>query len=618
MNNNFAEYNIPLDGYAAFDALSLKSLIIKRLGTSKVFTDQNFEGSNLSSIIDIIGYAYHVLLFYLNRTGAESTFSTADLYENINRIVKLLNYAPVGYQTAILPFKASGTTTLAAGTYTIPRYSYFTINGLSFSFNKDITFTKATDSLEELTKFQEENLLYQGLYREYPTYFATGEPYEVLTPTIVDTNGNNPYIDHFNIDVYVRDNTLASPKWEKWKATQSLFLERANAKTYEIRLNENLRYEIKFGNNITGKQLNVNDEVAIYYLQSDGARGEAGPNTINGNRMFLYNTARFNTIQADTTPPNLSLIAPSQAASMIFTNTDPTTRFVEVESASSIKANATNTFKSQYRLITSSDFENYISKNYGNIIASTRAVNNWEYISGHLKYYFDLGVSKPNLESRVLYSQLKFADASNSNNVYIYSVPKLEKINSISTRNNYLNSAQKQILLNDLQQIKLTTSEIIINDPVYTAVDIGVRVAGVEITPSLSDITTLEIIRNPASARSSEAVQELVYKVFSNYFSTTRDNLGLYISLTDITNEILSIEGVVNVNTTTTINGVAYSTPGVSLMLYNPVYPYNDINITSQDVQLPYFKYPFLNNTTEFINKISVVSPAIQLINREY
>jgi hypothetical protein len=618
MNNNFAEFTLPLDGYAAFDALSLKSLIIKRLSTNKIFTDQNFEGSNLSSVIDIIGYAYHVLLFYLNRTGAESTFSTADLYENINRIVKILNYAPIGYQTAILPFKASGTTALPAGTYTIPRYAYFTINGLSFSFNKDITFTKATDSLEELTKFQEENLLYQGLYREYPTYYATGEPYEVVTPTIVGIDGSAPYIDHFNIDVYVKDNTLANPKWEKWKATQSLFLERANAKTYEIRLNENLRYEIKFGNNITGKQLSPNDEVAIYYLQSDGAQGESGPNTINGNRLFLYNTARFSSIQTDTTPPNLSLITTSQVASLLFTNTDPTTRFVDIETASSIKTNATNTFKSQYRLITSSDFENYISKNYGNIIASTKAVNNWAYISGHLKYYFDLGVTKPNLESRVLYSQVKFADASNSNNVYIYSVPKLEKINSIATRNNYLNSAQKQILLNDLQQIKLTTSEIIINDPVYTAVDIGVRVAGVTPTPETSDITVLEVLRNPSSSRSSEAVQELVYKVFANYFSTTRDNLGLYISLTDITNEILSIEGVIGVNTATTIDNIVYSTPGVSLLLYNPVYPYNDITITAQDLQLPYFKYPYLNNVTEFINKISVVSPSIQLVNQEY
>jgi len=618
MNNDFAEFSLPLDGYTAFDALSLKSLIIKRLNTSKVFTDQNFEGSNLSAIIDIVAYAYHVLLFYLNRTGSESTFSTAELYENINKIVKLLNYAPVGYQTAILPFKASGTNILSPGTYTIPRYSYFTINGISFSFNKDITFTKLTEALEQLTKFEEENLLYQGMYHEYPTYFATGEPYEVLTPTIVDLNGNNPFIDHFNIDVYVRDNTLASPKWERWKATQSLFLERANAKTYEIRLNENLRYEIKFGNDITGKKLNPNDEVAVYYLVSDGKRGEIGPNIINGNRMFLFNTARFNSIQSDTTPPNLSLINSNQTGGLIFTNSDPSTKFVEVESVTNIKANATNTFKSQYRLITSSDFENYISKNYGNIIASTRAINNWEYISGHLKYYFDLGVSKPNLESRVLYSQVKFADASNSNNVYIYSVPKLEKINSITTRNNYLNSAQKQILLNDLQQIKLTTSEIIINDPVYTAVDIGVRIAGVDITPSISDNTVLEILRNAASVRSSEAVQELVYEVFNKYFSTTRDNLGLYLSLTDITNQILSIDGVIGVNTKTTINDQVYSTPGVSLLLYNPVYPFDDINIVSQDIELPYFKYPYLNNSTDFINKIAVVTPSIQLINREY
>jgi hypothetical protein len=30
---------------------------------------------------------YHVLLFYLNTTASESTFTTAELYENIKRIV---------------------------------------------------------------------------------------------------------------------------------------------------------------------------------------------------------------------------------------------------------------------------------------------------------------------------------------------------------------------------------------------------------------------------------------------------------------------------------------------------------------------------------------------------
>lgn len=618
-NDKFNNFDLPFNGYAAFDALSLKSLIIKRLNSSEIFTDQNFEGSNISAVIDIIAYAYHVLLFYLNKTSAESTFTTAELYENVNKIVKLISYAPVGYQTAILPFKATATT-LAAGTYTIPRYSYFTINGISFSFTKDVTFTKSAYGTEILTSLQEDNLLYQGIYREYPTYTATGEPFEVVTITVVDLNGQNIIMDHFNIDVYVKDNTQVEPKWEKWEMTQSLFLERSNARVYEKRLNENQRYEIKFGNNIAGKQLNPGDEVAIYYLKSDGKRGEVGPATINGNRLFLYNTARFNTIQNNTTPPNLQLITNEQVVGITFANIDPTTKFVDIESVDNIKKNSINTFKAQYRLITALDFENYIFKNYSNIIASVKAVNNWDYISGHQKYYYDLGITQPNLESRVLFNQVKFADASNSNNVYVYAVPKLEKITSTSARTNYLNAAQKQILLNDLQQIKLTTAEIIINDPVYTAMDLGVDVPGVELTPSVANNSYLEITRSVTAKRNPEAIRELVFNIFKNYFSTTKNNLGMLVSLTQLSNEILAIEGVEDIKTKKTApnNQLAYEVPGISLLAYNPVYPFNDIRVITQDTQLPFFRFPYINDVTSFINKIVIFTPSVQLLNREF
>ena len=78
-DNNLTDFKLPTKGYATFDATSLKRLIIERLNDNKVFTDQNFEGSNLSSIIDIIAYSYHVLLFYLNQTSTESLFSEAQL-----------------------------------------------------------------------------------------------------------------------------------------------------------------------------------------------------------------------------------------------------------------------------------------------------------------------------------------------------------------------------------------------------------------------------------------------------------------------------------------------------------------------------------------------------------
>ena len=42
-----SEFKLRKDGYVAFDAVSLKDLIIERLNENEIFTDQNFEGSNL-------------------------------------------------------------------------------------------------------------------------------------------------------------------------------------------------------------------------------------------------------------------------------------------------------------------------------------------------------------------------------------------------------------------------------------------------------------------------------------------------------------------------------------------------------------------------------------------
>ena len=181
-DSNFA---INQQGYAAFDALSLKQLIVDRLNQTSTFTDQNFEGSNISAIIDIVAYSYHVLLFYLNRTASESLFSQATLYENINKIVKELNYKPIGYQTSLLTFETKADKSLDKDTYSIQRYSYFTLNGINYSFTSDVSFTKETTSEEFLQEFSRNNLLSQGIYVEYPPYFAIGDDFETLSVAFV-------------------------------------------------------------------------------------------------------------------------------------------------------------------------------------------------------------------------------------------------------------------------------------------------------------------------------------------------------------------------------------------------------------------------------------------------
>jgi len=617
--NTFNNFNLNTDGYAAFDATSLRDLITTRLNSNTVFTDQNFLGSNISSIIDIIAYSYHVLLFYLNQTSSESTFTGAQLYENINKVVKLLNYKPIGNQSSILPFEATAGVQLAPDTYTIQRYSYFTVNGVNYSFNRDVSFTKSLPTVEYLEDLSTQNLLYQGNYTEYPTYIATGEPFEVVTLVALDNTQKTVNIDHFNIDVYVRDNTTnENAAWSKWEPTESLFLERGTALKYEIRLNENGMYEIKFGNNINGRSLNANDQVAIYYLKSAGAAGQIGPNVLNGNTLFSYNTDRFNQIKTDTTPVNLQVLTQTQASYIIFTNTSPSTNYVEAESVESIKQNAPNTFKSQYRLITAEDYKNYLDANFNSILGSVKVVNNWDYLAQHIKYYFDIGIEQPNMDSRILFNQVKFSDSCNFNNIYVYAVPRLEKTTSLTTRANYLNSAQKQLIINNLNNTKVVTAEIVINDPVYVQIDLGLQAPGETLDPTISDTTYLQITRSVTSKRNPEAIKKEISEIFRKYFSTSNDNLGLLISLTSLTNSIKAIDGISDIKTIRTVNGTTLEVPGVSLMGYNPVYPFKDINIIAQDTQLPFFKFPYLNNQLEFINKILVITPSLQFLEREY
>ena len=133
-----SEFPIPRDGYLTFDAFTIKQHIKNALTNSNKFTDQNYEGSYMSTIIDIIAYTFHVLMFYLNKTSTETVFTETQLYENINRIVKMLDYKPTGYITPVLSFTMQATDELTPGVYIIPRYSYLTGKGIPYTFNEDI------------------------------------------------------------------------------------------------------------------------------------------------------------------------------------------------------------------------------------------------------------------------------------------------------------------------------------------------------------------------------------------------------------------------------------------------------------------------------------------------
>ena len=594
------DFTLPPDAYTAFDAVTLKGLIRDRLSSTSKFTGQNFEGSNMSAMIDIIAYSYHTLLFYLNQTASESLFSEAELYENMNRIVKCLDYKPIGFQTPSLAFIAKGTDALTPNTYTIPRYSFVDVSGIPYSVREDITFSKSLTTIETLTDLSDNNLLYQGKFNEYPIVTAVGEEFESLTLI----PGDETIVDHFNIFVYVKD--FATKQWTEWRRTDSLFLERTNSNVYEVRLNQNKRYELKFGDNITGKRLNAGDELAIYYLASDGKAGEIGIGAINQSALLKFNTKRFVEVFSSVKDPNINYINDGELNYLTLSNINASSEYYEGETTQQIKERAPKIFSAQHRLVTKSDFETFINQNHSNILKDTKVVNNWDYVDGHLKYNVEtLGLDQANKDPRTLFNQVTFADSCDFNNVYVYSVPRIEQAASTVVRSNYLSPSQKSLIISSVRDNKTLNMEVVVMDPVYMAVDFGAYKSDIEtLNTDIINNSKLQIVRSAASTKSLTSIQNAVYSIITQYFKGA--SLGQSINVTELVNSILNITGVEKIYTTRT--DIEYKQDGLNLFIWNPVYENDDITSTGSNIVLPYFKYPYINDPTGFLNKIEVIT----------
>ncbi len=580
--------------YIAFDSLNLKQHIIDRLNEGNVLTDQNYSGSNISATIDIIAYTFNTLMFYLNKTSTESLFSTSQIYENMNRIVKDISYSPVGFQTSTLSFKATASGDFSPDLYTIPRYSFIAPENIPYSFNEDITFAKTNSESEELTSLSKEKLLYQGIYVEHPIYTAQGVDNE-LVYLIVD---NTAIVDHFNIDVYVKS---TNGTWVQFERTPSLYLENAFATKYEIRLNENSRYEITFGDDINGKRLITGDQVAIYYLNSVGTAGEIGVGALFGHRCLRYNSSQFEEVLVDITANQYSFLLSDQLQNLSFNNETISTYSKQGESVADIRKNAPSTFRSQYRLVTSSDYETFVKTNFANLIKDVKVVNNFGYLMGQAKYFFDLGITKPNRESRMLFNQVNFADSCNFNNVYITCVPKVVENAPFYS---FLTPSQKELIISSMNTEKTLTAEIILTDPIYVAVSIGFTSNSTVITDDINK-SQLLIIKDSVSKRDDASIKADIISIFENYFNRTNASLGQLIDIGALASAIFSINGVKTFFTARTDNNtIKYE--GLSLIVWNPIYKDIDIFQIVKNTSLPYFKYPYFDDLKGLSKRIQI------------
>lgn len=298
------------------------------------FKDYDFDGSNISVLLDLLAYNTYQNAFYLNMIGNEMFLDTATLRDSVVSHAKELNYLPRSYTSAsaTLQVKVNVSNT-AAFTETIPQNYKFsaTAGGNTYTFSTAepyiVTRNANNDFITQVDVYEGFNLT-----ERFVVNTSLTEQRFVLSNDRVDTD---------SIEVFVAP-SVGSSNTTEYTFTTSIFGLSSNSTVYFLQAAEDNKYEIVFGDGVIGKKPQNGNLISVNYRISSG-------NTVNGISSF--------TPQSSVNGYTVSVQGVLSAAA----------GGAESESISSIKYNATRFFQTQDRVVTKEDYKSLIIANFPEI-----------------------------------------------------------------------------------------------------------------------------------------------------------------------------------------------------------------------------------------------------------
>ena len=330
--------------FNSLDFDQIKSSLKEILRANNNFTDYDFEGSNLSSIIDLLAYNTYINSYNANMVANEVFIDSATLRENVVALARNIGYMPKSRKASRCTINflvdtstlavAPPSVTLKAGPVASTSQQF---GNESFVFNVlEDTTVSVTNNIANFTDLE----IIEGTKVTQSFTYSAQDPNKrfILSNTGIDTD---------TILVQVKPSNTSTIK-VKYDLTSGLIDQKVNdvlnadSTIYFLQEVEDERYEIIFGDGIFGRGLEDGNVVEISYLVCSGSSA----NRLNGfdfsgRLVYLEN----------------AIEKPITAGVSLVTSIEPSSGGSAIESVASVKKYAPQVYGTQDRAITANDYE---------------------------------------------------------------------------------------------------------------------------------------------------------------------------------------------------------------------------------------------------------------------
>jgi hypothetical protein len=329
---------MPYIQVASLDFEDIKTSLKEYLRSQSDFTDYDFDGSSLSTLIDTLAYNTYYTAFNTNMVVNELFIESATLRDNVVALAKQLGYRP-----------KSITSPSAYVTFTVT-YNNPTLDtelllkkGTGFVASYDNTIYQYVVLDDVKAQVSNGTALFQNV--------EVNEGTQLVNTFTINTSLKSQrfILDNQNIDtntIRVRVFPGGGSFSEPWLVADNILGVDGNSKVFFLDEIEDERYELLFGDGVLGKKLENGSRVEVSYLSTSGPES-------NGVRTFVFSGVLENT--NGVTPSSITVSINSSIAS---------SGGEEIESTEKIRYSAPKTYGTQNRAVTADDYGAIVRKIY--------------------------------------------------------------------------------------------------------------------------------------------------------------------------------------------------------------------------------------------------------------